>query len=355
MDCQSRPLHNAFPGVASAVPHRPIAALPTPLGRLEDAHGSLLVKRDGLTHDGYGGNKVRKLEYLLAQALDHDCQRIATFGAAGSNHATATAIHAHRVGLGCINFLSRQRPTPWVAGNLQRQLSANAKIIYVDGNRAERERQANEFLQHQPGRTWRIPMGGSSIAGTFGYVNAGFELAEQLTQQANWRPDRLYVPLGTMGTAVGLAIGLRAAGWRLPIVAVRVVHQTVGSMPLAQRLFEKTVRALRFLDSRFPSLGFEPDLFQVRHDQFGQGYAAATEAGQRALLHAKQAWQLDLETTYTAKTMAALLHDRQAGATRRPIYWATYAEHRPCARNNLSQSQLPEPLRQYGFTGPTTP
>ncbi|MEO1575704.1 MAG: pyridoxal-phosphate dependent enzyme, partial [Pseudomonadota bacterium] len=176
MTTHARPLHDRFETLARRVPHVPLALLPTPLVTRDGPLGACLCKLDGQTHDLYGGNKVRKLEYVLAQAQRHGAARVATFGAAGSNHATATAVHARALGIGCVSFLSRQRPTRFVAANLKRQLSAGADIVFVSGDRAQREAQARAYVNRLDGRTWRIPMGGSSPAGTLGYVNAGLEL-----------------------------------------------------------------------------------------------------------------------------------------------------------------------------------
>ncbi len=236
---ESRPLHEAFPGLASRLAHAPIAALPTPVRALTEARCRLCAKLDGETHDVYGGNKVRKLEYLLAQARAHGCTSVATFGTVGSNHATATAIHARTQGLGCINFLSRQRPTPWLRGNLLAQAGAGARLVFLSGDRAARFETVHRTLQEAPGRVWLVPMGGSSLTGSLGYVNAAFELATQVADGLLQEPDVIYLPLGTMGTAVGLALGLRAAGLRARVTAVRVVHESVGSRQRARRLFER--------------------------------------------------------------------------------------------------------------------
>jgi D-cysteine desulfhydrase len=351
-----RPLHSRFAGLARKLPHLPLATLPTPVREVAGPVGGATCKLDGATARAYGGNKVRKLEYLLGQARSHACTQVATFGAAGSNHATATAVHAAAQGLRCVNFLSRQRATKWVAGNLRRQIAAGAKIVYVDGDRAQRERQARDFLNGSAHKTWRIPMGGSSDAGTIGYVNAGMELARQIEQGDCRLPDRIYVPLGTMGTAVGIAIGLACAGLRVPLHAVRVVHETVGSRALAPRLFERTVRLLHALDASFPRIVFDPAVFVVREEFFGNGYAHATKDAVAAVSYAHTHWSLELETTYSGKALAALLADavRDQRAPRHALFWSTYsATPAPSSGTGDLRDKLPEPLRHY--LAPTAP
>ncbi len=345
----TRPLHDAFPRLAAKLPSHPIAQLPTPVAHATGPAGEVWIKRDGCTDGLYGGNKVRKLEYLLGQARDHGCTHVATFGAAGSNHATATAVHARVAGFQPISFLSRQRSTPWIADNLRKQMQVQTQLVYVDGSREQREQQAQQLIAKTQGKVWLVPMGGSSIAGTIGYVNAAFEIAAQIDAGSLPMPDAIYVPLGTMGTAVGLAIGLQALGLSTKLIAVRVVHSTIGSSKLAARLFERTVRALRTLDPSFPAVTFDPRQFDVREDQFGRGYAAATDAGQQALAYAQKHWQLALETTYSAKTVAALLADANRHASGNVLYWATWSE----ARNPVTEtaagpdSQLPDELMAY--------
>ena len=344
------PLHVAFPGVAASVHLKKLARLPTPVKALSDDRCQLFVKRDDQTNRQYGGNKIRKLEYLFAEALAFGREQVATFGAAGSNHATATAIHAQYLGLKCINFLSRQRQTPWVAANLRRQVEAGARLVYVNGTRAEREAAAEAVLRKTPFKTWLIPMGGSSAMGTLGYVNAAFELAGQIERGEIETPDRIYVAMGTMGTAVGLAVGLRAAGIPSTIVAVRVVHRSVGSKELAQQLHFDTVRLLRRYDEAFPGLEFDDLNLEFRNEQFGGGYALATDASLASVKLAAEQWDLRLETTYTGKALAALLADRDAGLLddRNVLFWNTYCgdmARLPKYPDNVEG--IPEELRQH--------
>ena len=341
-----RPLHDRLPELAARVAHVPLATLPTPLVQRETDVGTCLLKLDGHTHDVYGGNKVRKLEYVLAQARAHGARRVATFGAAGSNHATATAVHARAVGLECVTFLSRQRPTPWIAGNLARQVHAGARIVFVDGIRGEREARAREVVDRLPGKTWRIPMGGSSLAGTLGYINAGLELAQQLADCEP--PDRLYVPLGTMGTAVGLTVGLALAGVRTPVHAVRVVHETVGSAELAQRLMTGVFRVLRRLTPACKDVTADPAQLIVRNEFFGSGYAAVTPEAREAVHVANDQLGIALETTYSGKTFAALLADQQDPGRRadRPLLVCTYQSQAP-APPDIKAENLPPALRTY--------
>lgn len=342
-----RPLHTHYPRLAAALAHCPLAELPAPVRPLARP-GNVWCKDDGGTHALYGGNKVRKLEYVFGQAQRHGCTQVATFGAAGSNHATATALHAQRLGLRCINFLSRQRHTPWLASNIKRQLASGARLVFVDGDRLQREQQARDVLDATAHKTWLIPMGGSSVAGTIGYVNAAFELRAQIERGDLPLPQRVYAPLGTTGTVVGLALGFAAAQLPVDVIAVRVVHETIGSAALAARLYARAARALHRLDPQFPRLATDPPRLQVRDEFFGAGYAVATDQARAAVDFAAQHWDLKLETTYSGKAAAALLADRRNGATDRALFWSTYSA--PVATPELQPAQraaLPAGLEPY--------
>ncbi|MFK8014921.1 MAG: 1-aminocyclopropane-1-carboxylate deaminase/D-cysteine desulfhydrase [Gammaproteobacteria bacterium] len=342
-----RPLHTAYPRLASALAHLPLAQLPTPICPLPGS-GPWFCKDDGGTHTLYGGNKVRKLEYVFGQAQRHGCTQVATFGAAGSNHATATALHAQRLGLRCINFLSRQRQTPWVANNIKRQLASGAQLVFVDGHRVQREQQAQDVLDASAHKTWLIPMGGSSIAGTVGYVNAAFELRDQIKRGEMPVPRRVYAPLGTMGTVVGLALGFAAVGLATEVVGVRVVHESIGSEAQAKALYAKTARALHRLDPQFPALDYASAKLTVRNEFFGAGYAVATDEARAAVDFAADHWALKLETTYSGKAAAALLADSSNDASGTSLFWSTYSSPTSTPEPDASLlDTLPRALHSY--------
>ena len=223
-------LADAFPAIGRRVPKTAIAALPTPVSthRVSLPSGSfdLGVKHDDETSAVYGGNKVRKLEYLLRRAGERGAQRVATFGAAGSNHALATAIHARDAGLECTCFLSHQHRTPNIARTLNMHRQLGTEILRWGGPID----QVGLFREHlQRRNAWVIPLGGTCWLGALGFVNAGLELAWQIEQGLVAKPARIYVASGTSGTAAGLALGIAAAGLDTEVHAVQVVDNRFGS------------------------------------------------------------------------------------------------------------------------------
>lgn len=345
-------LGETHPRLAASLARVGLGMYPTPVERLADASGTLWVKREDRAHPVYGGNKLRKLEYLLGQAIAHRRDTVATFGGAGSNHALATAVHARALGLDCIAFLAHQAPTPRVADTLRAHLALGTRLVPWTGRRGERIAAVRAALHRPSGERppWVIPLGGSSWIGTLGFVSAALELARQVEHGLLPAPDVLYVALGTMGTVAGLAVGLAVAGLPTRIVAVRVVAPGVANRRALARLAGKTATLAARHD---PAISPPRKLLarvDVREDQFGKGYAVATPAARAAVDHAAAAWGIALETTYTGKALAALLADREAGrlAGRNVLFWNTYAGGPPGWLPPTTRSAgLPPELERY--------
>lgn len=316
------------PGL-TRLPRELLGQFPTPVSCHETERLRVFVKHDDLTHPVYGGNKLRKLEYLLGQAIGRGHRAVATFGAVGSNHALATAIHARALGLDCLCLLVGQPPTPAVRRTLNMHLAIGTRLVPWRGFRREdpalyRRLFRGSDTAHRP-RV--IPIGGSSWHGAVGYVNAAFELARQVRAGQVPEPARIYIPLGTMGTVAGLAAGLAAAGLGTRLVAVRVVVEQVADEARTVRLAEKTATLLRRLDAGFPALSSRHLNLEFRHEFLGDGYAIPTAAAGAAVDWAAEHLGLKLETTYSGKALAALLADAAAGrfGTSDILFWNTYS------------------------------
>ncbi len=304
-----------------------LASLPTPVdskslatsrGRVEIA-----IKRDDLSGEHYGGNKVRKLEYLLGRARDRRAERVATFGTVASNHALATAIYARELGFECTCFLANQFRTPACARALNLHRDLGTEIIRYGGSRKQRIAILRQHLRGR--RAALIPPGGSSWLGALGFVDAALELAAQIDAGALATPERIYVANGTMGTAVGLAVGLAIADIPSVIHAVRVTEPFVSSPARMQRLLEKTATLLRARDASLPRDLASRARYVFREGFLGDGYARPTAATQRAIDIARAELGLTLDTTYTGKAMAALLQDIDDGEiTGDVLFWNTY-------------------------------
>ncbi|HWM28186.1 MAG TPA: pyridoxal-phosphate dependent enzyme [Woeseiaceae bacterium] len=306
-----------------------LADLPTPVReyslRLPAGERKLTVKLDNLTGGLYGGNKVRKLEYILYRARQKHCERIATFGTVASHHALATAIYANQLGLPCTCFLSHQAPTPATSDTLRLHVQIGTSLVRYGGAYQKRLEILRENLWGQ--HPWVVPIGGSSWLGTFGFVCAGIELAEQVAAGLLPVPDRLYVAAGTMGTAAGLALGLAMANLETEVHAVRVSDTSICNEDALLRLLDKTARMMRRLDQSLPCNLVQRVNVRVRHEFFAGGYARSDAATDAAIDFARDQLDLELEGTYTGKAMAAVIRDFDTvtDAGKHVLFWNTFS------------------------------
>ena len=209
-------------------PRIPLAALPTPIHdatRLREALGGpsrcprVLIKRDDLTALGLGGNKARKLEYLVADALSQGATTLITTGAVQSNHARMTAAAACVAGMRCVLVLTTTVDAPALAGNLllDRLYGASVRLVpSVDPMLAVGQDEAvvAEVVAEEKAagrRPYVIPVGGSSGIGVLGYVGGTAELVDQLAAM-DVAPTRLYFASGSRGTQAGLTLGAKLCG-----------------------------------------------------------------------------------------------------------------------------------------------
>lgn len=304
-------LVNAYPALSGKLRKVALANLPTPTGTgsIPTAAGSrdISIKYDNLTSSYYGGNKLRKLEYLLQRAIEKRARRVATFGSVASNHALATALYAQRLELGCTCLLSDQVRTPAVIKVLETLMQCGAEIVRFGGGYRSRIATLRQHVQGR--RSWVIPLGGSSWLGTVGYVAAGLEFASQVEAGEIGAPARIYIAAGTMGSAAGLALGLALAGMTSEVQAVRVTPETIMNRERLDRLMVKTAAMLHRLDPGIPDDIHRRARIEIRHEFFGDGYAVSNPVTDTAVATARDALGLPLEPTYTGKAMAALLHD----------------------------------------------
>jgi D-cysteine desulfhydrase len=296
------------------LPVLPLVGAPTPVEHF--ASLGCWVKRDDRTNPIYGGNKVRKLEFLLGDARARGRRAVVTIGATSSNDVLATAIHGGAAGL-----------------------AVHAVVFPAAEDRSELFRSRGVGLTRVPGKSF-VPLGvvgrgaaslaagtglpyligpgGSSPLGSLGYVAAALELARQVDDGLLPAPATIFVPYGSGGTAAGLAVGLALAGLPSRVVAVQVVERPWASPDKLRRLAARIARLLAGL-----GVSVTPGKIDVAEDQLGPGYARSTPAADLAVARGGDAG-LTLETTYSGKALSGLL------ATSAPtpvLFWLTYS---PC-------------------------
>ncbi len=342
VETRDRPLFDAFPRLTLPLvplgdfptPVQPLAAVTTALGSRSDAW----VKRDDLSSDIYGGNKVRTLEVLFAQALEQGATHIYSTGAFGTNHGTATVLHAPRVGLRPGLLVFPQPPSLAALANLEVLVSSDAEMVrMLHWSQLPLAiawiRSARKLLGERP---FVMVPGGATPRGALGYVSAALELAHQVAAGALPVPRAIVVGVGSTCTSAGLLLGLRIAarlgiGFREPpkLVAVRVTPWPVTSAALIVRLAARASTLLEALSGdtrcRVATSILRAGL-EVDGSQLGRGYGHPTDAGREAIdlfASVREPRPLTLDTTYSAKAAAALVARLRANCPGPWLFWST--------------------------------
>ena len=324
-------LFRAYPAAEERLPRVAFVRTPTPVGVLELdpelPRGRLYVKRDEHSCPSYGGNKPRKLEFVIGDALRRGARALVTTGGLGTNHGLATTILGRGAGLKTVLVLVQQPVTEAVRETLLLQAAYGARQVY-GGNVPGAALQTLRVLAGSWVRGARpvlIATGGSSPRGNLGFVSAGLELAEQVRSGELPEPERVFVPVGSGGTLAGLVLGLRLAQLRTRAVGVLVTDILPPSPARLAHAARRTLSLLRRADPSVPALPIVPSDFPLITSELGPGYGAPTPAASEAVELAVRAG-LSLDMTYAGKCLAAIVkRARRAELGNGPIlFWNTY-------------------------------
>jgi 1-aminocyclopropane-1-carboxylate deaminase/D-cysteine desulfhydrase-like pyridoxal-dependent ACC family enzyme len=305
------------------------------------------IKRDDVSGDPYGGNKVRKLEFLLGAARARGSRRLITVGAAGSHHALATAIYGRAEGFDVTLVLFPQPLTPHVREVLLLDQALGVELRYTRRMELIPAALFATTMRYRNQRAFVIPAGGSDAVGTLGYVNAALELAEQVRAGLLPEPATVVVAAGTLGTAAGLALGFAMAGLKTRIQAVRITARIVTN----ERVLARLVRGTEVLLKRAGAieLAVAADALarvELLHDHIGAGYGMETERG-AAATEQFATHGIHLDPTYTAKAAAAFIA-RQEALPKPVLFWQTLSAAGPVAKlRSADVADLPKPFREY--------
>jgi len=285
----------------------------TPLKRLSAILGiDLYIKRDDIGATGGGGNKLRKLEFIVAQALEQGCDTLITFGALQSNHARLTAAVAARFGLACHLILSRKVPRSGPhyegGGNLVldalfgatlHSLSAEEDpLAYCEGLKAD--------LGKQGAKPYVVPFGGSDARGAIGYIACVQEIVEQAREEAI-EVDHLVHASGSGGTQAGLLLGGRLHAASFDIQGISVLHTTTDLKPIVQDIVDDACNLLEMAPAR------DETPVQIDDRFVGRGYGLIDADVQNALKRMAGSEGILLDPVYTGKAFAGLLKRAQEG------------------------------------------
>jgi 1-aminocyclopropane-1-carboxylate deaminase/D-cysteine desulfhydrase-like pyridoxal-dependent ACC family enzyme len=343
-------LFRKFPQLASTIPWVELASVPTPVESLaatgSSTPSSFYIKRDDLSGEPYGGNKVRKLEFLLGAARQRGSKRLITVGAAGSHHALATTIYGRQLGFEVTLVLFPQPLTPHVREVLMLDQAFGAELRFTRRMELIPAALFATTLRYRSDRAFVIPAGGSDATGTLGYVTAALELAEQVARGEVPEPATVVVAAGTLGTAAGLALGFAIAGMKTEIKAVRITSRIVTNERVLARLIRGTEVLLQRAGANVDVANQAIARVELLHEHIGRGYGIETDEGARAAEHFSRQGIL-LDPTYTAKAAAAFI--AKAAHLPQPVmFWQTLSAAEPTGGEGDAVLQaLPKPFRDY--------
>jgi 1-aminocyclopropane-1-carboxylate deaminase/D-cysteine desulfhydrase-like pyridoxal-dependent ACC family enzyme len=291
--------------VLSTIPTLMLAPLPTPvaeMSRLSSVLGGgprLLVKRDDTIGFAFGGNKVRKMALLGAQAQAEGADTLITAGGIQSNHARVTAATAVTLGMrACL--VVNGKPPDRASANALLDALLGADIVYVESReqRGEVMHAASERLRREGRRVFEIPIGGSTPLGALAYLHAMLELLEQIPA-----PDAIVHATSSGGTQAGLVAACRLLGLRTRVVGIAADEPTAAIHAQIRTNIEGVAGLLK-LDPHLLQRGTSIEI----DDRFiGAGYGIPTEASREAIALAARTEAIFLDPVYTGKAMAGLI------------------------------------------------
>ncbi|HMU27588.1 MAG TPA: pyridoxal-phosphate dependent enzyme [Solirubrobacterales bacterium] len=308
-------LHKWSPALVRTLPHTRLGTGPTPVRPLPSLGQSgceiWLKDESGFGDGGWGGNKVRKLEWLLPDVKRRGRKTILTFGGLGTNWGLATALYGREQGIHTALGLIDQPRDQHVEEQLKRLEASGASLHFTHTKNRTIALAPWLILRHSSGLRppYILPSGGSSPLGALSYVETAFEIAAQVESGELPEPGHAVVPTGSGGTAAGLALGFALAGLGTRVVGVIVTEHLRLDDEAIGKLAGKSAALLRQRGAAFP----EPDLnFEMTEEWLGETYGAPTPESEAAIERAR-ADGLELDPVYTAKAMAALIAKSAAG------------------------------------------
>ncbi|TFG07819.1 MAG: pyridoxal-phosphate dependent enzyme [Promethearchaeota archaeon] len=368
MEMKGPILFEKYPNLKGKVPWISILNnVPTPVERLIDLEKELgldgaeiYIKRDDKDHDVYGGNKLRKFEFIFGEAIKKKKKGIITLGGIGTNHGIACAIVTKQLGLKCTLFLSHQ-PLTW---HVQRSLLLydhfGAELHLSKSFEASILKSLIYRLFHP--KYYLMGIGGTPLfgigtsLGTVGFINAMIELKDQIDQEILPEPDAIFVAGGSTGTGAGLLAGCKLLGLKTEVKIVNVSRNIVVNDTAAIRNANKAIALLRKQDNSIPNVKIVENDFEIIEGYLGSNYGFKTKKGQAAVdlvmeTEGKKRG-FKLETTYTGKAMAAMLDYLRdpKNKSKKVLFWNTYNSNdldKYLKETGFDYKKLPKKFHQF--------
>jgi len=293
-------------------PRFKLMSLPTPIEEARVLGGelgiNLFIKRDDVMELALGGNKVRKLEFLVGDALAKGCDTLITRGAFHSNHARLTAAAARKAGLEAYLVLTPPG-TPELQGNVLLNALLGAKVVLAK-DREEAIKTMNELaekLRKEGKRPYVIPGGGASPVGVLGYAAASLEILQQLSERGV-KPDYIVLATGSGGTQAGLVLGLKLLGAEdVKVVGISISPSTKEAQERIAGLANSCAELLGV------GTRVEPEEVIVIDKYLGGGYGVINKDVVEVMKYVARKEALILDPVYTAKAMQGLIDLAQKG------------------------------------------
>lgn len=293
-----------------------LGTFPTPVHSLPNVGTAigidLSIKRDDLSGLAAGGNKVRKLEYLLADAKSQGATMVITAGAIQSNHVLQTIAAANKCGMRAIAVLHGKRPQQ-PSGNFLLDEILGAEIEFLDTDQFVEEvgdymEQRRKELAQEGEITYVVPVGGSNPVGALGYVNCVKEMAGQYASQHIEPPDYVVVATGSVGTYAGTVVGCAQYWPTARVLGIVVTTNYFAQRHLVAELTNSTAKVAGMDRS------WSPDELWLTYEYIGPGYGIRSQEGDDAIHFLAKKEGVLLDPTYTGKVFAGLLGSVQTGA-----------------------------------------
>jgi 1-aminocyclopropane-1-carboxylate deaminase/D-cysteine desulfhydrase-like pyridoxal-dependent ACC family enzyme len=292
-----------------------ILHLPTPLEHLANVSADLGIsvycKRDDLTNLATGGNKLRKLEYFLKDALDQGATMLITEGGAQTNHGRLTAAAAVKFGLKCAIVTADEYPGE-ISANLLLDGMMGCDVYFVSDLETGRQAVIDKYTALGE-KVYYVPMGGSNELGILGYAECAIELNQQACTMGIG-DSTVYVTVGSMGTYLGMLIGLRECGSSLSLRGINVLpYDGDGSSEanLREALWDYYKRLCKFYGKDW---GFSPDDFSIDTSYIHGAYNNAVAEVRDTMYYLARKEAIIIDPCYTGKTFEAIVDGARRGS-----------------------------------------
>jgi D-cysteine desulfhydrase len=349
-------LFSHYKDLRGKIPFTSLGNYPSPVHRLEHLSkktgADIWIKRDDTASDIYGGNKCRMMEWIIPDAISKGRKSLVTWGALGSNQVLSSVIYGMHMGYSDIVAVHNDQPYhPYVKRNFLISTSLGVQQYMAENPLLFIMTLGREYLKKYASgkKPYLIPLLGSSPLSILSYLDAALELKKQIEAGDCPAPDYIFITVGTGGTAAGLILGsllFREIG---KVVGVRIIEKAYVNEAIVAWEIRRTIKFLK-------KLGVELGLNRVTkkdimmiHDFFGEGYAEPTGEAVSAIRLVKELEGIDLDITYTAKSMAALFAHAAKDKKKRYLFWHTLntVDLGPFTEKLPDNDHIPERFRRY--------